>query len=109
MANEAAQQGPKQYNVGIILVPLVIIGFGWWYFGGGQERAVQNQMQNVERKVVNDAIKQYDIALGANKALDACVQAGLVAQAMLQAKDQPGYEQWKKTEAHDCKIAGVPK
>jgi hypothetical protein len=53
-------------------------------------------------------LKQYEIAKRDGSKMDACVHAGLVAAAYLQAKDEAKYQEWKLTERVDCFIAGVP-
>jgi hypothetical protein len=57
--------------------------------------------------VAADAVAQYKIAAESGKAMDRCVQAGMVAAAYLQAKDQDHYAEWKGVERTDCKAAGV--
>jgi len=102
----AAQKGnPAGGVVGI----LVVIGMAWYFFGGGLERQVATNMSNIEQQVAADAVKQYNIAKSSGKAMDACVQAGLVSAAYLQAKDQGNYQSWKAIEDSDCRAAGVPR
>jgi len=52
-------------------------------------------------------VEQYQIAKRQGKPTDVCVQAGIVAAAYLQAKDEAGYQQWKRTEQEDCRRAGI--
>jgi hypothetical protein len=58
--------------------------------------------------VVDDSVAQYDIAKRNGTRIDACVHAGMVSAAMLQAKDEAGFKKWKATEKADCRRAGVP-
>jgi hypothetical protein len=53
-------------------------------------------------------VTEYGIAKRNGNSMDACVQAGFVAAAFLQAKDEASYRQWKDTETLDCKTAGLP-
>lgn len=64
-------------------------------------------MARIHEKVAADAEIQYGIVSRNGTAMDRCVQAGLAAQAQLQAKNEAAYTTWKKVEAHDCAEAGV--
>lgn len=59
------------------------------------------------RSVIDDSIDQYNIAKRSGSKMDACVQAGFVSAAYLQAKDEDGYKHWKDVEKADCKRAGL--
>jgi hypothetical protein len=61
----------------------------------------------VEKSVATDFVKQYEIAKKRGGAMDACVQAGVVAAAYLQAKDENEFKKWKAIERTDCARAGV--
>lgn len=50
---------------------------------------------------------QYGIAKRNGSDIDACVQAGMVAAAYLQAENEAGYQVWKQTEKADCAKAGL--
>ena len=65
-------------------------------------------MAEIEKAVAADAVKQYQIAKRQGDKIQICVQAGLVTAALLQAKDEDDYREWKATEHHDCVMAGVP-
>jgi len=65
-------------------------------------------MQEIEDQVAADSVNQYRIAKNNGTPMDACVQAGLVAAAFLQAKDEPNYKKWKSVEHEDCIAAGMP-
>lgn len=66
-------------------------------------------LEDIHNKVATDAVAQYDIAKRQGDKMQTCVQAGFVAAAYLQAKDETNYTQWKATEKADCTAAGVPK
>jgi hypothetical protein len=72
------------------------------------DHEVKQNMQKIDNDVAADAVAQYKIAAESGKAMDRCVQAGMVAAAYLQAKDQEHYAKWKDIEHSDCKVAGVP-
>lgn len=78
----------------------LIAGAGTLFFlmGGG-----------IEKKVANDSIDQYNMVKRNGSLIDACVHAGIVAAAFLQAKDESSYQKWKDIEESDCRLAGVPR
>ena len=67
-----------------------------------------NNLEGIPEKVASDAVEQYNIAKRKGSAMDACVQAGMVAAAYLQAKDEAKYGAWLKTKKGDCTSAGLP-
>lgn len=75
----------------------------WFYFGGGLEKQAANEMRKIEQQVASDAVRQYQIARRNGNAMGACVQAGLVSAAYLQAKDEATYQKWKATEDFDVR------
>ncbi len=93
--------------VAVIVGLLIAGGTVWFYLGGGFERQVQSNLNDVHRVVAEDAEKQYLIAQRSGTALDAYVHAGLVAAAYLQAKDEPNYKKWKAIEASEADRAGM--
>jgi hypothetical protein len=86
----------KSNPAGAIVSLVMLIALGWYFFGGG-----------LENKVASDAEAEYRIAKRNGTAMDACVHAGFVAAAYLQAKDETDYRQWKTIEASDCAAAGL--
>lgn len=68
----------------------------------------EKQMDNIENKVAEDAVKQYEIAKQNGSKMDAYVQAGMVCAAYLQANDQENYKKWKEIERQEAKAAGIP-
>jgi hypothetical protein len=73
----------------------------------GCQKLAEEQMQDINKKVASDAVEQYEIAKRGGTAMDRCVQAGMVAAAYLQAKDEDNYTTWKATEGADCATAGI--
>jgi hypothetical protein len=69
--------------VGSVISLLVLIGIGWYLFGGGADRQAAHDMQQISNSVAADAVKQYEIAKRNGNATDAYVQASLVAAAFL--------------------------
>jgi hypothetical protein len=90
--------------IGIVVFVIMI----WFYFGGGLEQQAAEQMQTIENQVAADAVKQYEIAKNSGDAMDAYVQAGIVAAAYLQAKDELNYKKWKDIEKQEANNAGMP-
>ena len=80
----------------------------WWFAGGGFDTQVGSDMAKIENQVATDAVTQYNIAKRQGDPMQICVQAGMVSAAFLQSKDESNYQAWKRTEAQDCKHAGVP-
>ncbi|HEY6877127.1 MAG TPA: hypothetical protein VI299_03870 [Polyangiales bacterium] len=96
-------------SVSSTLGTLVIMGAGaWYYFGGGMERHVEHESERIGDMVARDAVKQYEIAKRSGSPMDACVNAGMMAAAYLQAQDEAGYQRAKAVEKADCEKAGLP-
>jgi hypothetical protein len=64
--------------------------------------------KTISQRVVDDAISQYEIAKRSGSKMDACVHAGFVSAACIQAKDEASFKKWKAIEKADCSKAGVP-
>lgn len=88
---------------GLIVVILVLV----LMFGGGTDELVDKELQKIENQVATDAVKQYEIAKKNGSAMDAYVQAGIVAAAFLQANDEENYKKWKAIENDEAKNAGI--
>lgn len=92
-----------------ILGVVVLLGLGWWFFGGGMDSQVNSTMDDITSQVAGDSVDQYNIAAAQGDPMQKCVQAGLVSSAFLQAQDTSNYNLWKAREAADCVAAGVPR
>jgi len=66
-------------------------------------------MDSAAKQVAKDAEEQYDIAQRSGDKMQACVHAGFVSAAYMQAKDESSYKNWLAIEKRDCKAAGVPR
>lgn len=73
-----------------------------------EDEVVAREMARAEKHVIDDFEKQYEIVSRSGSAMERCVQAGLVAGAYLQAKDEASYVKWKEKEKADCAEAGMP-
>ncbi len=58
-------------------------------------------------RAVDDQVLQYTWAVRAGSQNDRCVQAGFVASAYIQAKDEPNYQAWSGIRTNECKAAGI--
>lgn len=79
----------------------------WYYYGGGLEKQVADEMQKIEKQVALDAEKQYEIAKNQGDKMQIYVQASLVSAAYLQAKDEYNYQKWKSIEESAAREAGM--
>ncbi|MBC7495495.1 MAG: hypothetical protein H7221_10855 [Flavobacterium sp.] len=98
----------KTSKAKIIFSVIIFIGVLWYFFGGGMDKQVANDMQKIENQVATDAEKQYEIAKNGGDKMQTYVQASLVAAAYLQAKDEVNYNKWKAIEKEEGKNAGMP-
>ncbi|WP_264529667.1 hypothetical protein [Flavobacterium sp. N502540] len=90
-----------------IISVIFFIGILWYFMGGGLDSQVSNNMQKIENQVALDAEKQYEIAKNGDDKIQTYVQAGMVAAAYLQAKDEVNYNKWKAIEKEEAKNAGM--
>lgn len=58
-------------------------------------------------RAIDDQVRQYNLAVKAGSPMDRCVQAGFVASAYIQAKDEPNYQAWSGIRNYECKAAGI--
>jgi hypothetical protein len=63
--------------------------------------------QKLADEVATDAVTRYGIAKRNGSSTAVCVQAGLVAAAYLQAKNEKEYRKWTEIEKADCERAGI--
>lgn len=106
---------------GCLIVFLIILGVffiaiinskEWKEIWKKDTQNIEEQMptlQDIQMQVAADAMEQYKIAKKHGSAIDACVSAGLVSAALLQAKQESLYQQWKQIENQDCARAGLPR
>lgn len=63
---------------------------------------------NIDQEIAKETIAEYEIAKKQGDKMQICIQAGMVATAFLQAKDEANYGKWKDIEKKDCAEAEVP-
>ena len=109
-AEDKTDAAKKNNSVaGGILALVLFGGFGWYFWGGGLQQQASTNLDQIKQQVASDSVQQYNIAKRDGTKMDACVQAGLVTAAYLQAQDESSYQQWKQIESADCSAAGVPR
>ena len=87
---------------------VVVIAAIWYFYGGGLEKQTATNLQELHESVAADFEKQYYIAKRQGTAVDAYVQAGIVAASYLHAKDEVNYRRWKAIEKQEAAAAGMP-
>lgn len=97
----------KPSKLRLVLALIGVLFFAWLIFGGN-EKLAQNKMQQIQNKVAEDAVEQYNIAYRQGDKMQIYVQAGMVAAAYLQAKDEANYQKWKEIEKQAAAEAGMP-
>ena len=86
-------------NIILAVVSLLILG---WIIGF----ATDLEMSSIENQVAEDAIEQFNIASEQGDPIQTCVSAGMVTAALLQAKDEARYNEWKEIEKEVCAPLG---
>ncbi len=61
----------------------------------------------IVNRAIDDQVVQYNAAVRSGSLNDRCVQAGFVASAYNQAKDEPAYQAWSGIRNNECKAAGI--
>ena len=96
----------KRFRAMALVVGLMLVGYTTLTFLG--TAATGSRAQTIPTKVVDEQVSQYNFAVKAGSKSDRCVQAGFVASAYIQAKDEPNHEEWERIRQDDCKAAGLP-
>ena len=92
---------------GVISIVILII-LSWYFWGGGMDKQVKNDMQKIEYSVAADAVSQYEIAERSGDKMQMYTQASFCAAAFLQAKDEINYKKWLDTQHKIAKQIGLP-
>ena len=95
-----------KFKAYVLVLGLSLLGY--WTLGQFNAPIVGSQFQTSSSRVVEDQVTQYNIAVRAGSKMDRCVQAGFVASAYAQAKDEPNSEEWTRIRHADCSAAGLP-
>jgi hypothetical protein len=59
------------------------------------------------KRAISDQVQQYNAAVRAGSQSDRCVEAGFVASAYIQTRDQANYQAWSGIRNSECKAAGI--
>jgi len=108
------KKNPRGPSKGATFVgTIVALAGAAWFLGGGAQRHVEKQaaddLAKIHNQVAQDAVAQFEMAKRSGDKMQACVHAGMVSAAFLQAKDEPSYRKWQATEKQECAAAGVPR
>jgi len=96
----------KKFRTVALVVGLILVGYSTLTFLGTAAAGTRTQV--VPTKAVNEQVSQYNFAVRAGSLSDRCVQAGFVASAYTQVKDEANREEWERIRQDDCKAAGLP-
>lgn len=94
----------NNYSLGNIIGSVILFGLIWWGFDAFFWNI---DSPNFDNKYAQEMVEQYEIAKNQGDRMEKCMQAGAVAQAFLQAKNQDNYNKWKIIESTDCRAAGL--
>ena len=86
--------------VAVITVPIVYTKM--------LHKQTANTMHNIEMQVANDAVTQFEMVARTGDDMQMYAQAGMCAQAFLQAKDEANYRKWKDVENRLADKLGMP-
>jgi stress response protein SCP2 len=95
----------KKFRIVSLAVGIFLVGYTTLTFLG--TAAAGTRAQTIPSKVVDDQVSQYNFAVKSGTLTDRCVQAGFVASAYIQVKDEPNREEWERIRQDDCKAAGL--
>ncbi len=105
MGAMASVSATRQVIGGVVLCG--IFAAGWVATNRNEGRATQSAMDNINAQVLADSIRKYQMAKASGTAMDACVQAGMVKAAALQANSAAAFQQYTAIEKVDCAAAGL--
>ncbi len=94
-----------KYKNLVLVMSVVLFGYStvsFLYLSSASGRPLPASNRAVDEQVV-----QYNAAVKSGSLNDRCVQAGFVASAYSQAKDEPNYQAWSGIRNNECKAAGI--
>ena len=94
-----------KYKNLVLVMSVVLFGYStisFLYLSSARARVTPSP-----NRAVDDQVLQYNSAVKSGSQNDRCVQAGFVASAYIQAKDEPNYEAWSGIRSNECKAAGI--
>jgi hypothetical protein len=90
----------------LVLVMSVVL-FGYSTISFLYLSSANSRPSPLANKAIADQVQQYNWAVEAGSQTDRCVQAGFVASAYIQAKDEPNGQAWNGIRSNECKAAGI--
>ena len=90
----------------LVLVMSVVL-FGYSTVSFLYLSSAGNKPGPTPNRAIDDQVLQYNAAVKAGSQNDRCVQAGFVASAYIQAKDEPNYQAWSGIRNDECRAAGI--
>ena len=93
-----------KYRNLVLVMSVVLFGYSTISFLYLSRRVQSDPSAN---SAIDDQVLQYNAAVKAGSQNDRCVQAGFVASAYIQAKDEPNYQAWSGIRNNECKAAGM--
>jgi len=90
----------------LVLVMSVVL-FGYSTVSFLYLSSAGNRPSQVTNHALDDQVMQYNAAVKSGSLNDRCVQAGFVASAYGQAKNEPAYQAWSGIRNNECKAAGI--
>ncbi len=100
------EKNVKKFRAIALVLGLILVGYSTLTFLGTAASGPKAQVP--PSKVVDEQVMQYNFAVKAGSKTDRCVQAGFVASAYSQTKNEPNREEWERIRQDDCKAAGLP-
>jgi hypothetical protein len=92
----------------LVLVMSVVL-FGYSTVSFLYLSSAGNRPGPTPNRAIDDQVLQYNAAVKSGSQNDRCVQAGFVASAYVQAKDEPNYQAWSGIRNNECRAAGIAK
>ena len=90
----------------LVLVMSVVL-FGYSTISFLYLSTASNKPLPLSNKAIDEQVLQYNWAVKAGSQSDRCIQAGFVASAYIQTKDEPNYQAWSSIRSSECKAAGI--
>lgn len=90
-----------------LMLILSVVLFGYSTLSFLLSSAATPKPQIVPSRVVDDQVVQYNMAVKIGSKTDRCVQAGFVASAYIQTRDEANYQAWNGIRNDECKAAGL--
>jgi hypothetical protein len=99
---EGGAASPSRGTIRGILWLVVLLSFSSGYYFGSAVDQQFSQPQTVAEEAASGEVIQYGYTARTGTPTEVCRQAGVVADAYLDALDEAGYKRWKQIEKHNC-------